>query len=29
MLGGSLRVDLKPGANTRVEVKITLDGRKT
>jgi signal transduction histidine kinase len=28
MLGGSLRVDSKPGAGTRVEVRVPLDGRK-
>jgi signal transduction histidine kinase len=27
MLGGSLRVDSRPGAGTRVELRVPLDGR--
>jgi signal transduction histidine kinase len=27
MLGGSYRIDSKPGAGTRVELRVPLDGR--
>jgi signal transduction histidine kinase len=29
MLGGSLRVGSAPGAGTRVEIKVPLDGRRS